>query len=147
MTISDYQLNRREGQHTDIDYDIFADSALFCSRTHNQSILSAPRLFSLTRYVHEIDQGHDKHPNYVDKLPKKVAVFDVCGAVTPALVSESDDQQRDQRGEPMQEFHPGNTVIGPSKQAGAPGVFRKGHALTNHSEPLANMQDGEKPAR
>src|SRR5580692_11054034 len=141
MAISGKQFQQRDDQHGDIDYDIFAKPA-FCFRcTHNH--VSFPHRFSLACHVHEIDQGHDKYPHDIDKLPKEIAVFDVCGSVATALVAEPDDEQGNQRGDDVQEFYASNTEIGSAKYTRAPRVLREGHALINHSEPFANMQNCE----
>src|SRR5580700_6866171 len=93
MTIRDHQLDRRDRQHAEIDYKVFPYSALrFCCAHIQESFSCLLLVFRLVCHAHEIDQGHDEHPNDVDELPKESAVFDMRRAVTAALVAKADDK-------------------------------------------------------
>src|ERR1700693_626784 len=94
-------------------------------------------------HVHEIDQGHHKHPHNVDELPKQAAVLKVNGSVAAALVAHSDDYESNECGDYVQQLDTSDAVVGATKEPSAPRVFVEGDALADHAEPFADVQGHE----
>src|ERR1039458_6129466 len=120
---------------------LFEFPVAFIDFVSSSAIRTASR--SGTLHIHEVEQGHDKHPDDIDEVPVEGPDFDVLGGVTSGFVSQPDDGESDDATDNVQHVQSGDGKEGGAKHGRSPGILEHADAFSDERTPLAEVKDGE----